>query len=56
MDLRSLDMESVKIRSNTTEAMRIFLGVHRFAPITGPQNDMGWMIYKSKPYINIVRF
>ena len=37
-------------------AMRFFLGVHRFAPTTGVQGDMGWMSLKYRRYISILRF
>ena len=37
-------------------AMRIFLGVHRFAPVAGLEGDMVWMSPQYRRWLNILRF
>jgi hypothetical protein len=37
-------------------AMRIFLGVHRYAPVAGLEGDMGWMSPQYRRWLNILRY
>lgn len=37
-------------------AMRIFLGVHRFAPVAGLEGDMVWLSPQYRRWLNMIRF
>ena len=37
-------------------AIRIYLGVHKFAPILALQGDMGWMSTENRQYLSMLRF
>ncbi len=37
------------------KAPRIFLGIHRFAPILGVEGDMGWLNRGRQRHLNILR-
>ena len=38
------------------KAMRVYLGVHRFAPVAGMEGDMAWFAPQYRRWINILRF
>ena len=38
------------------KAMRIFMGVHRFAPIAGLEGDMAWMCPQYRRWLAMLRF
>jgi hypothetical protein len=37
-------------------AMRIFLGVHRFAPVAGLEGDMAWLSPQYRRWLNMLRY
>ena len=48
--------EHESINSVHNRAIRMFLGVHRFAPISAIIGDMGWVPSKIRRYVNMFRF
>ncbi len=38
------------------QAARVFLGVHRFAPVEGLQGDLGWIICGTRRKLNMLRY
>lgn len=44
-----------KINSVQNKAMRIFLGVHRFAPTLALEGDMGWLMPRYRRWLHILR-
>ena len=38
------------------KAMRVYLGVHRFAPVAGMEGDMAWFAPQYRRWIQILRF
>ena len=44
-------LEAIKNR-----AIRIYLGIHKFAPILALQGDMGWMSTENRQYLSMLRF
>ena len=38
------------------KAMRIYLGVHRFAPVAGLEGDMGWLSPQYRRWLEMLRF
>ena len=37
-------------------AIRIYLGVHKFAPTLALQGDMGWMLTENRQCLSVLRF
>ena len=48
--------EHESINSVHNRAIRMFLGVHRFAPISAITGDMGWVPSKIRRFVNMFRF
>ena len=44
-----------KLDTIQNRASRVFLGVHRFAPLLALEGDMGWMSTRYRRWINILR-
>ena len=47
--------KSPEIRKVFNRAQRIFLGVHKFAPIVALEGDMGWIIPRYRRWISMLR-